>query len=200
MRRASRKFRRRGLILELFDQGFEPTFKFLFVQDVISGVRPSSGAATYAAIGWSNQPEQRPLSAIAAPEDGRTPLNRCFVFAKMRPNKCAVICGTTALAKLLVFRQGSSQINPIVYDGFLNTMTRRARKPGSTRRPAGTSGPATLDRRELWLFRISAVSLPFMLILVLELALRLAGYGYEPANTSAREYLAQVRAMKMHRP
>jgi hypothetical protein len=36
----------------------------------------------------------------------------------------------------------------------------------------------TLSKRRLWLFRSFALSLPFLLLLVLELALRLADYGY----------------------
>jgi tetratricopeptide (TPR) repeat protein len=114
----------------------------------------------------------------------------------------------TDLAKLLVFRQGSSQFNPIVYDRFLKTMTSRARMPGATRRPAGTSGPATHPRRELWLLRLSAASLPLLLIVVLELALRLAGYGYptrfftEVRGTDGRKYLinSETFSLRFFRP
>src|SRR5258708_39023810 len=43
---------------------------------VFSGVRPSSGAAARVAIGRTKQLDYRLLFPIAAPEDGRTPLNR----------------------------------------------------------------------------------------------------------------------------
>src|SRR6266481_2202857 len=43
---------------------------------VFSGARPSSGAAAYVAIRRSNHSRHPLFSAVAAPEDGRAPLNR----------------------------------------------------------------------------------------------------------------------------
>ena len=49
---------------------------FTASKSVFSGVRPSSGAAVSAGIGSSEFREASPVSDVAAPEDGRTPLTR----------------------------------------------------------------------------------------------------------------------------
>lgn len=48
----------------------------------------------------------------------------------------------------------------------------------SARPPQPTAAPKTVSRGRLWLFRLVALSLPFLLLVLLELGLRLFGYGY----------------------
>ena len=53
---------------------------------------------------------------------------------------------------------------------------KRVRQPATPREPA-----RPLPARRLWLFRLVALSLPFLAVALLEVCLRLAGYGYETA-------------------
>jgi tetratricopeptide (TPR) repeat protein len=53
----------------------------------------------------------------------------------------------------------------------------RSNKPS---RPERGNAPKPISRRRLWLFRCTALLLPFVLLAVLELSLRLGGYGYDP--------------------
>lgn len=71
----------------------------------------------------------------------------------------------------------------------------KALKPNKhTPKPASSSKPARpLSPRRLWLFRIVALLLPVLLLGLVEVCLRLAGYGYDtsflkPARLNDREY------------
>ena len=61
-------------------------------------------------------------------------------------------------------------------------MKRRPKNPKRAPRPAARPGPARpMPARRLWLFRIGALLLPVLALGLLELTLRLAGYGYSTA-------------------
>jgi tetratricopeptide (TPR) repeat protein len=55
----------------------------------------------------------------------------------------------------------------------------RSKKPNSPRTERG-SAPGSISPRRLWLFRCTALLLPFLLLAVLEMSLRFCGYGYDP--------------------
>lgn len=58
-------------------------------------------------------------------------------------------------------------------------MRRRAKKPEASAVPVAPAHRAVTGRRR-WLFRLAAVALPFLLLGVMEVALRWFGYGYDP--------------------
>ena len=55
-------------------------------------------------------------------------------------------------------------------------MKHKSKKSGSTRKDP-VAAPTTFRK---WLFRLTALLLPLLLLLVLEISLRLGGYGYDP--------------------
>ena len=58
---------------------------------------------------------------------------------------------------------------------------RRQNSESGSARQASAKPREVPRRRRLWLFRLVALSLPFLLLALLEVVLRLTGYGYSPA-------------------
>src|SRR5215216_3984707 len=63
--------------------------------------------------------------------------------------------------------------------GLIMMLSSRSKKR-NLRRPEHRTGRTPISRRRLWLFRFALLVIPFLLLGVLEVSLRLAGYGYNP--------------------
>ena len=73
--------------------------------------------------------------------------------------------------------------------------SRTAKPQSTTAAPSSPAGRTALSPRQKWLFRLTALLLPALLLVLLEAGLRLGGFGYDPsffkseADASGKKFL-----------
>ena len=107
---------------------------------MFSGVRPSSGAATYILIKRSNHCRHLLLSVIAAPEDGRTPLNTGALPPTIQQSNNPTIhrCSAFTLIEIMV----AVALMSLIVLGLLAMFNQTQR----AFRASGTPGPKETGR------------------------------------------------------
>ncbi|HMP83011.1 MAG TPA: hypothetical protein PKA41_09960, partial [Verrucomicrobiota bacterium] len=75
----------------------------------------------------------------------------------------------------------------------------RSKKTTVAKQPVSPAPARELSRGRLWLFRVMAISLPVLLLVLLEVALRIGGYGYETGFFKEAEIDGRPRVVSNER-